>query len=225
MMHEIYQRASRVIVWLGTGDQSSNTAMEVLQGMRRVSDALRPFKEKARVEGTKKSIVDMTQVPSEALKDLHTDDLELAAAFGLMFRQQISAPPKIRSFPLDDVIALFQRPYWSRIWILQEYAAVKEILIVCGMKRVKDNCFLTFMRSWDSQLSEMVLIPRGIDHRLWTVVMTREDLAKGKAIRNTLEDPNVDKQRKRYWNSFLNQKASCTSNPSVSFFKKLQKPS
>lgn len=203
MMYEIYQRASRVIVWLGPGDKSSNLAMEVLMGMRRVSQTLKPFREKAHAENFPDSVVDMRQIPESVVKELHPDDLELAAAFGLMFKQQISGGEWVRPFPIDDVAALFERPYWSRIWILQEFAAANDIVVVCGMKRAKEECFRTFMTTWDSQMSEMVLLPRGIDHRPWAVVMTRQDLRVGEAIRQKLADPDTDDETKTQMREFF----------------------
>lgn len=204
MMYEIYQRASRTIVWLGPGTKSSDLAMEVLVGMRRVSEALEPFSTAAHAEGFSKSVVDMRKIPKSALEGLHPDDLELTGAFGLLFKQQISGQDWIRPFPIDDVAALFQRPYWSRIWILQEFAAAKDIIIVCGTKRAKDVCFRSFMETWDIQMSEMVLPPRGIDHRPWTVVMTRKELAFGKAIQQKIANPdNTNEEEKKEMREFL----------------------
>src|SRR5271168_5357205 len=34
--------------------------------------------------------------------------------------------------PDSDRVAFFSRPYWSRLWIIQELCAAKDIVVVCG---------------------------------------------------------------------------------------------
>jgi ankyrin repeat protein len=56
----------------------------------------------------------------------------------------------------SEVQSLFRRPYWDRLWILQEVLMGQNILVLCG------NQSFTWKRL------EALFVPQGIEDRLWT---------------------------------------------------------
>jgi Heterokaryon incompatibility protein (HET) len=85
------------------------------------------------------------------------------------------------TFPLDAMTALLGRPWWSRIWVVQEVASAQQVLYFCGNKtasdvqicvalmifyRVRDELVLKTIRtdyesrfvSWQSDLRPWVII-------------------------------------------------------------------
>jgi len=61
--------------------------------------------------------------------------------------------------------ALFQRPYWGRLWILQEILMAQNILVLCGNKSF----------SWKKL--ESLFIPRMSDAGVWTYPVRIHDIA------------------------------------------------
>jgi hypothetical protein len=56
----------------------------------------------------------------------------------------------------SQVQSLFKRPYWDRLWILQEVLMGQNILVLCG-----DRSF-----TWEKL--EAPFVPQGIEDRVWT---------------------------------------------------------
>ncbi|KAK0099564.1 hypothetical protein ONS95_013540 [Cadophora gregata] len=56
------------------------------------------------------------------------------------------------TFPLTNMIAFLSRPWWSRIWVVQEIAAAKTVHFYCGHRRTTDlemymsiACFISML--------------------------------------------------------------------------------
>jgi hypothetical protein len=101
-MSEIYQKADRVLVWLGLGNIVTDTLMDFL-------NTLPP---------------NITKGNKAVLSNCQKE----AATF-----------PKHNEALYD----LLHRPWFRRIWILQEVANAKRAIVICGNRSVSTRCFVT----------------------------------------------------------------------------------
>lgn len=164
-MREIYERASRILIWLGPSDATSDIAMSVLQAGYRFFLRSQPYQ---RLGATS---VDVPQ-PKEGQE---FDDQLTAASFGLMFGMVVESNVQIPDYPIKAVANLLNRAYWGRGWCWQEFTVAKKIAIVCGEKILEDGdmCIQTFLQTWDSLQEELGRQPHGLDHRPWSMMELR----------------------------------------------------
>ena len=112
LMSTIFGIAQSVIAWLGPEADGSDQAMEWLDEIGK--EVFWDFVERA------------LDAKGQATK-LQKASLEW---FPVLYHLEASAqlPPKA-------LTCLFERPYWSRIWILQEIAVAESVVLVCGRRR------------------------------------------------------------------------------------------
>ncbi len=119
LMAEIYKRATITVSWLGEASEDSDEAMDLIRNFGNWVYE----NDYAVVEG------DHENLPDDASIETPTDLIEW---LGFPLRNQNW--PALRK--------LFERPYWSRIWIVQELAVRGPLLrtpgvIRCGTKEVQ----------------------------------------------------------------------------------------
>ncbi|KAK4892948.1 hypothetical protein LTR27_008676 [Elasticomyces elasticus] len=136
-MHDIYSRARRTIVWLGPEGDGSDMAMRALR--------------------------DTGSAAMECGLLDHHNASQLTAGF-------TSQDPKFQSlrnlrvatgwaYPFKAVRKLVDRRYWTRLWVLQEYALAPYIVIQCGnttMDSDQFNAGLLFLRYLGAYLASTV---------------------------------------------------------------------
>ncbi|KAK2754413.1 hypothetical protein FQN54_007057 [Arachnomyces sp. PD_36] len=71
-------------------------------------------------------------------------------------RQQFQAVPAVKT--LSDLCKLFQRPYWNRIWIVQEIVCGGDIVLFCGQESAPAAAFEFVQRAFIQMKSEGVYI-------------------------------------------------------------------
>jgi hypothetical protein len=144
-MPAIYQRATRTIAWLGESDSISLYAMDVMERLGGTKAHMDSFKLSGHdwfgpqfdpcifVGGT---VID---------EELLLRKLEHAKKQDLVRMEDLSE---------EDVYALetlfHKRPYWKRLWVIQEIANSREVLFQCGdrlMGLETLECFLRFSKS------------------------------------------------------------------------------
>lgn len=114
IMGDIYQRATRVIVWLGVENQESSHAMHLLQA----------FGSNIRVDWATRKIS-----PSDsAEKNQHHWADKYA-----------SLPYDRKDF--DALACLFEREWFERLWIRQEIVLACEAVVQCGNEHLSWECF------------------------------------------------------------------------------------
>jgi hypothetical protein len=79
---------------------------------------------------------------------------------------------------------LLGRPWWGRIWVVQELALAKHISFACGYDMISDTGFKHFLEHWNSIMTGVV--PMLLDHRPWALFEVRERLRLGEPL--TLKD-------------------------------------
>jgi hypothetical protein len=62
------------------------------------------------------------------------DDAPLEWRFAYLIREMAVRHGEAGGFPIEPIRALLQRPWWQRVWVLQEIALAKQVVICCGNK-------------------------------------------------------------------------------------------
>jgi len=87
--------------------------------------------------------------------------MDLISAFGNKYNSLLakdfstwsSYPPSVEAGTWAALDALFQRPFWRRIWILQEFVLAREFVLVCGHKTVRSDVFERAWLDWNAELA------------------------------------------------------------------------
>ncbi|KAH8769593.1 ankyrin repeat-containing domain protein, partial [Hyaloscypha sp. PMI_1271] len=115
-MGNIYRQAERVVIWLGPADYDTDFLMDSMKQL-----------EKESINYSRNNWRSLTQ----AWRDIRSN-----------------VQPKLRNIPPDvefrqrnGLESLFQRPWFSRVWILQEVANARRAIVVCGVKSVSARTF------------------------------------------------------------------------------------
>jgi hypothetical protein len=110
IMSLVYRQAERVVVFLG---EASDTTEEALRLLNKLSDASEIFDNALSARQGMQSVWNWPE-----LKDF----------LGL----EVDARAYYQSGPVLALNQLMQRPWFGRLWIVQEVTSAKEILILCG---------------------------------------------------------------------------------------------
>jgi hypothetical protein len=137
LMAEIFAKATRVVVWLGEERNSSHEALNAIRVASEdlIYNASTQLSERAmpaRKDGHK---------ASKATDALSQDSMNLA-------KRQGSA---------RAIAALLNRPWFRRIWVLQEVAAARHISIMCGSAEIDGHAFCLGLDSFGSALEESMI--------------------------------------------------------------------
>ena len=121
-MSRIYRRADRVISWLGMPDWSSHLAMQILN---------KEFGDSTWSIATTESVDKTVRI---------ADDVEIP------YTSQVTADkqPSLQC-QLQAVACFCWRPYWLRLWIIQEIIMGPDIVLLCGHDQVTWSDFYQFV--------------------------------------------------------------------------------
>ncbi|KAL2682505.1 hypothetical protein Neosp_006957 [[Neocosmospora] mangrovei] len=117
-MQEIYSKATSVITWLGPATESSDMAMRWIEHYGSLASNIGI--------GTKPELqlLSLLQTLDTSPESLPRSDLE---GFLRSICSQLSQESVVLALS-----ALFGRPYWSRVWVVQELAYGRSVRFVCG---------------------------------------------------------------------------------------------
>jgi hypothetical protein len=111
-MGSIYSSANQVIAWLGLSDSTTARLVEIIHVAAQKAQALNIKRDR--------------EPDFPCMTGEQQSRLELATA-----RTVLGSMLKKGDFGL--VVTLFDKPYWSRLWTIQEFCLAKNPLLVCGM--------------------------------------------------------------------------------------------
>jgi hypothetical protein len=128
-MRDIYSNAQRTIIWLGEGDNSSCQVMRHLDRIGR--DAIE---------------AGMWNLEEQDFKDWHNNSdpekaiikdrlKQLTSKMGRGYEDRVP-------FPLSSFIDLSYRPWFRRVWILQELSVSKDYSFMCGKTSIPGDHFI-----------------------------------------------------------------------------------
>jgi hypothetical protein len=114
LMRSIYEKAARVVSWIGQEEDDSTLALQTLE---RMAEALR-------IEPGEESLSWLREFPELC----RYDNLEK------------EADPVISNRAWIAIHKILSRSYWTRLWILQETALASDLYLMCGMQLLRwDN--------------------------------------------------------------------------------------
>jgi hypothetical protein len=138
-MSAIYQRASRTIAWLDPANVIAHHAMDVLE----------------RLGGTK-THMDGLEMP----KPMIWNGPQFDACYGVgeevereVFQRRLTHASRQNLARLEDLNEsdwtaleefINRRPYWRRLWIIQEIANSREVIFQCGSRQIGIETFQYF---------------------------------------------------------------------------------
>lgn len=124
MMGSIYSSATQVLVWLGPAQDGSDELMEAWQDIG----------QRAREFGLENYMNPQSYCLISALGRNKDPSDETAVSFRNLLASTVEA-----FVPLLKQMALkrwFERPYFSRVWIIQEFCLCPDTIFVCGTKTI-----------------------------------------------------------------------------------------
>ncbi|XXG98962.1 hypothetical protein Hte_005295 [Hypoxylon texense] len=138
MMKDIYQEARRVVIWLGEDEGNSHSAIALLG---RLVDVWRQQQQQQQLDedGTNNTAANEQRLPSKVAVGLLQKD-----------RTRLGLPPSVDP-SYNALDALFERPYFRRVWIIQEIVMARETQVLCGTSP------LTL--SWDDLVAVLRYVP------------------------------------------------------------------
>jgi hypothetical protein len=113
----IYSKAEEVVVWLGDGGDGSSKILSL---------ALDPW------DG---------HDDRDLFKTADRDDSWGISSDILRFRERVGNLADVRR----SITALLERPYWKRVWIIQEVAKGRQLRVFCGRDSVPYDRLLHFL--------------------------------------------------------------------------------
>ena len=134
LMAKIYQTASQVIVWLGSACEGSDAAMDALAEVGREAEG---FYFEPLVAGMFRKMSD----PRTWETENPVDDKGVTMKSFLEKISRQSSDTGKGVIPLIELEALTKRPWWRRVWVLQELFLGSTVTFACGHRRLLDTHF------------------------------------------------------------------------------------
>ncbi|KAM0271384.1 hypothetical protein ACHAQH_009131 [Verticillium albo-atrum] len=132
LMGAIYTHSTRVIVWLGL---STPTSDDYFRFMRRINTSA-PLARIIQMAGKEfLSLYDAIAEPSQPCDPALVSDRDAMLAL-------IEANPE---YPLQSAIDFMSRPWFSRLWIIQEVCLGQDAIFLCGKEAICVTCFRATM--------------------------------------------------------------------------------
>ncbi|KAK1238184.1 hypothetical protein MKX08_002763 [Trichoderma sp. CBMAI-0020] len=129
LMRDIYTKCARTIVWLGAPTRQSDRYFDLLHEMSQegiLSRVMGPH------VGQFLDIFDAVMDPSlqvsEEVREDRDDLLDLVQRYG-------------DRFPLDGFADVFDRLWFSRLWVIQEACLAPLVVFLCGKRHLCFDCF------------------------------------------------------------------------------------
>jgi hypothetical protein len=116
MMDTIYREANTVVAWLGAADDASKRAMETMKKLSKIAIEL--------------GIQDLNQ-PA-----MHEIDLERGRELIAKAGMAVLGSAAFHKGDVGHVVDFLQKPYWNRLWIIQEVNLARDAIMVCGSDEI-----------------------------------------------------------------------------------------
>jgi hypothetical protein len=123
-MKSIYENAKHMLIWLGPAGDDSSLAIAKISSI-------------AGMYASAKTQLEMQGVPSEEAGNIAIDAITKEGSASIVM-QPLAAP-----YDRDLWTALerlFKRPWWFRLWIIQEATTQVDTMLVCGNHMMTGKC-------------------------------------------------------------------------------------
>lgn len=163
MVANIYQQARHVFTWLGRADKSSDMAIRCINTIGKMAEDY----------GIERDAYayyniwhEMNLVPGRTRENLSVErtgqkvDGSLSRLFVKPFKDLFDAVSGSNSqsnlLPIPRLSNFFSRPWWSRIWVLQEIALSKDTHFICGTQRLARARYGAFINVYHALYETML---------------------------------------------------------------------
>ncbi|KAI1154489.1 HET-domain-containing protein [Nemania diffusa] len=171
LMGDIYKRADQVIAWLGPGDSESRRAIEYLDELGEeayscgfyhnlhIGDTM--WRELARYYARHPDgfTYDSSFTYLQQVLGVYTP---IFIRLGNLFRRINGLDGKGKYFPVREMNNMLQRPWFGRVWVLQEIALSREAIFICGTMKINRrklaaalNAYQCFSRTLFGMLKDL----------------------------------------------------------------------
>ncbi|KAL8393934.1 hypothetical protein RB595_003627 [Gaeumannomyces hyphopodioides] len=134
----IYASASRVVVWLGEAGHGSDRALEALRQAAGEEEAAH-HRERA-LETLRGAAREEAKHPVKG-SDTYNNFIYQATKDLLQAGRAADVSVTLDEPTQQAIFALLERPWFERIWVLQEVAAARYVMIKCGHSAVDGSTF------------------------------------------------------------------------------------
>lgn len=163
LMAEIYERAYHVFAWLGPADVNTDMVIDYLNRIGEIAEAC------GMDEGYKQYVptwLDMLLIPehrqssSTYIRFQRSDGTSFSVprlVLKSLFDSISGSAGQEDLLPLGSMKKFFARPWWGRIWVLQEITSAKEANFLCGFKTINKTRCSAFINAY-STLWEVLIV-------------------------------------------------------------------
>ncbi|KAI1275367.1 HET-domain-containing protein [Xylaria sp. FL0933] len=172
LMGDIYRRADEVLAWLGLGDSESQTAIESLDKLGKMAYACGFYHDLHIGDAIWLKLAQLySRHPAKSpfdflllLRHLKEEFDVCNPIFGMLaflFHNINGWNDSGNLFPVRQMKNLLERPWFGRIWVLQEISLSQEAIFICGKMRINRkrlaaamNAYNTFVHSLWGMLND-----------------------------------------------------------------------
>lgn len=157
LMKDIYRGATQVFAWLGRADSDSDLVMDYLNTLGENAEACGIFGEGGQHHEIWRRLV--SQEPSVHHRNQSHVVIETANGnLGIIPRRKLDSlfysmsgwHQQDNLLPISGMQRLFTRPWWGRIWVLQEITHPENAEFICGSKRISRRRCSAAMNAYKS---------------------------------------------------------------------------
>ncbi|KAF2804802.1 uncharacterized protein BDZ99DRAFT_480825 [Mytilinidion resinicola] len=132
-MGEIYSNAELVLAWLGEEDEDTRPAFELMKIWTKDLD----------------ESVQNARNLTTTYHNEHRETLQLYA--NKLYERAVNDPTYMQKLFDDErfpsIRAVFDKPYWKRVWVQQELFLAPLAILLCGDQQISLNTLFTFVRT------------------------------------------------------------------------------
>lgn len=170
LMEEIYSSAHRVFAWLGR--EEDERASKAVDAYHIILHAISRIPEYGYIRDKPQNMVQFYS-KEEIAADAGAAVLG-AITDSTWLREHYKTQPDLSKplSTLNDALQLFQLPYWTRLWILQEVVLAKDAILLCGPKKISwlEVCGVQFWIRLCKVKHSSSGLPDSIPISEWTVL-------------------------------------------------------
>jgi hypothetical protein len=137
MMGDVYSNAMEVLIWLGPASEDSDLGVELLDQWFRVGMYYLSLQKRAK--DIISASTDQEREEKYAEYERSPDSRNLVQ----LALQHLKDPYSITSW--TALANIFERPYWQRVWVIQELSLGRKAKLVCGRTTGNFSSFMPMM--------------------------------------------------------------------------------
>lgn len=140
-MRSTFSEAHKTVVWLGPAAEETDAAMSMLEHIGRVAQNLGQESEIWGDTVSTRVVEGYERFARQSATDIPGASSTLSGGDGLdlLFRDIVTKSPDGLHFLERGTASIFERPWWGRVWVLQELAVGRDIEFVCGHARISQS--------------------------------------------------------------------------------------